>query len=166
MSARISVDHLWTYDPGDSSVRLPIDKLEHESWHVHGHLNIEIGGRGLPSLGFLGPDDVCLSTWMQELLNIIRQLSQTERSSYTFDDGEQGQPAYEFRRESAWLFVSIKDSLLSDGSGDPSYQNVACLWEDFVIQVQKFASTLREEIESNAGETGARWWLTQAQRAV
>jgi hypothetical protein len=48
-----------------------------------------------------------LNTWTQELCAIEDALSEQQEAIYVFDEGEQGQPAYEFRKEAELLFVSV-----------------------------------------------------------
>lgn len=77
MSASIRFDHLFTYAVEEPQVRLPISFLSDGSGHIHGELAIHHigGGNPLPSLGYFGPDDVCLNTWTQELHAIEEALS-------------------------------------------------------------------------------------------
>jgi hypothetical protein len=99
-SVLISVANLRTYD--DTYVRPkpePLSRLggRRNLGHVHGRVTIEIAGRAVPHLGHLGPDDVCLNTWLVGLCNAVNALAETG-GKYIFDEGEQGQPAFSFER--------------------------------------------------------------------
>jgi hypothetical protein len=166
MSASICFDRLFTYSAEDTEVRLPLSQLSQGSGHVHGELAIRIGGKLLPSLGFFGADDVCLNTWTQELAAIEEALSDKEDAVYVFDEGEQGQPAYEFRREAELLFVSVVDSPVSGAHGDPSYQQVSCLWSDFVSSAHRYRRQLKATLESEAPGVAAAWWSEHARSAA
>jgi hypothetical protein len=162
MSASISFDRLYTYAAEDTMARLPLSQLADGCGHVHGELTIRIAGKPLPSLGFVGSDDVCLNTWTQELKAVQEALSGEEDAVYVFDEGEQGQPAYEFRREGELLFVSVVDSPLSGAHGDPSYQQVSCLWTDFLDSALSYRRLLKATLDSEAPEIAAKWWVENA----
>ena len=106
----ISFANLWTDRASDSGAteRQPLSGLggKKNTGHVHGTLTIEIAGRPVPHLGYFGPDDVCLSTWIVELCCVVNALAET-RGEYTFDEGEQGQPAFHFARVDDEVVVSI-----------------------------------------------------------
>jgi hypothetical protein len=166
MSVSIYFDRLFTYTAEDTEARLPLSQLSEGCGHVHGELAICIAQKPLPSLGYFGADDVCLNTWTQELCTIEEALSDKEQAVYIFDEGEQGQPAYEFRRETDVLFVSVVDSLVSGADGDPSYQQVSCLWSDFRSCVHRYKDQLKRTLESEAPEVAAEWWAANARSAA
>ena len=89
MTVRIAFSDLWTHgeEHGD---RLTVDALERggELGHIHGTLVIDISGKVVPRLGFFGPDDVCIDTWLVELCNAVNELSKGN-GEYVFDWGEQ-----------------------------------------------------------------------------
>jgi hypothetical protein len=161
-TATIDFRSLFTYAAEDASIRLPVSALASGGEHVHGELIIGLGGRRLPHLGFFGDDDVCFNTWLQELLSIKRALSAAEESTYVFDEGEQGQPAFEFSREGELLFTSVVASALSGAGADLSYQRVCCMWADFAAAVCSFKEELRSTVEREAGSHGESWWLENA----
>jgi hypothetical protein len=152
----------WTETGDVENKRHPISTLPGPHEHIHGQLEIIIAGKPLPSLGYLGPDDVCINTWVQELMTILSALDSFLETGYVFDEGEQGQPAYEFRREFDLLFVSVIDSKISGGRGDPRFQSISCMWFDFVASARKCLAELREDIEREAGDIGKAWWLANA----
>lgn len=163
MTADICFKSLHWTEIGDSeNKKHPISTLPCSDEHIHGQLDIIVAGKPLPSLGYLGPDDVCMTTWVQELTTILNTLGGRLETVYVFDEGEQGQPAYEFRREFDLLFVSVIDSKISGQHGDPSFQSISCTWFDFVASVRAFLAELRIEIENEAGDVGRAWWLANA----
>jgi hypothetical protein len=153
---------LYTYATPETNVRLPLSDLPIGAHHVHGELAIRFGDKPLPYLGYLGSDDVCFNTWLQELMSVHDALCERDYSTYVFDEGEQGQPAFEFIRESELLFISIIDSTLSDEAADPAYQRVCCLWNDFVGALKSFQVSLRSAIELEAGNYAKVWWCRNA----
>ena len=166
MSAvRISVANLWTYRACDSggTEREPLSRLRHGKnlGHVHGALTLEIAGRAGPYLGFLGPDDVCLNAWVVELCNAVNALHETP-AEYVFDEGEQGQPAFTFRRIGNEVAFSITDSADSDGRADLAWQNVRLPYDDFRAAVVQFLDELREELRQHAPTTWQSWWPSRA----
>lgn len=167
MSASIRFDHLFTYAVEEPQVRLPISFLSDGSGHIHGELAIHIGGGNpLPSLGYFGPDDACLNTWTQELHAIEEALSKAEDADYVFDEGEQGQPAYQFRREGEVLYVSVIDSLLSGARGDPSYQDASCLWSEFLVSIHQYMNDLKVALENEAPRVAGDWWSINSNSAA
>jgi hypothetical protein len=98
---------------------------ESKNSHIHARLEIVIGGQCLPRLGFWGPDDVCLNTWVRELLCIRSVLGATD-GRYVFDEGEQGQPAFAFERCEDRVLVSVLRSKISDAGGDDNWHKVPC----------------------------------------
>ncbi len=130
---RVSVENLWTYRVSHSggTEREPLSRLGN-NWnagHIHGRLSIEIAGRSVPHLGFFGPDDVCLNTWLVELCNVVNALVEAP-GEYTFDEGEQGQPAFQFVRVGDEIVFSITESVLAGGRADTEWQGVRCPYED------------------------------------
>jgi len=98
--------------------------------------------------------------WLNELQGAVRQLDREDQGTYVFDEGEQGQPAFRFRRSSAHLLVSVEESLISGGARDPYWQDVSCEYDDFRFQVFRFRGTLRDALERELGhERATRWWL-------
>ena len=95
MSASIEFADLWIYDARLGQGRHPLSALR-DGAHVHGNLTIGIGGRAFPGLGYWGPSDVCLGMWAAELQSVANAVRTSADARYLFDEGEQGQPAYEF----------------------------------------------------------------------
>jgi hypothetical protein len=165
-TASIEFCSLWTYRSSQSNVRLPLSALSTGSHHIHGELIVRLGGKRLPYLGYFGPDDVCFNTWLHELLSVERELSTGDQATYVFDEGEQGQPAFEFSRESDMLYTSVVPSSISGEGGDPSYQHVGCLWSNFEAALGAFKQSLRAAIEAEAGPYAEVWWSQNARSAI
>jgi hypothetical protein len=172
-SVQIEARELWldeyrTEEDEDDAVRTPVEaarlpadpaELADLNLHVHGRLRIEIDGRELPHLGFFGPDDVCLYTWVPELARIRSALAGGD-ARYVFDEGEQGQPAFVFERVGETVYVSIEDSRiaeLSGGHGDAEWQRVPCIAADLFEAIDRFFVALRAQMLA-AGPYGAHWW--------
>jgi len=166
VSVRIRFSDLWTYAVSESQVRLPLSQLGKGAGHIHGRLEILISEKTLPHLGYFGPSDVCFNTWVPVLREIKEQLSGSEQTVYVFDEGEQGQPAFEFKREFDIMHVSVIDSAISDGSSDPSYQLVSCLWSDFKAEIDSFFGAFRGELDRVGSGPARSWWEKNAQRAA
>jgi hypothetical protein len=136
-----------------------------EDWewhHIHATLAITINGRELPSLGFFGPDDVCLDNWVPVLTEVVAALSASPEGEYTFDEGEQGQPAFRWVRDGAVARVSIVASASSGGQADPEWQHVPFAFHELREQVARFLDDLRSEIERQAPTMAAAWWQRAA----
>jgi hypothetical protein len=154
----IRFSELWSYECSNSSERLPLARLSERGGHVHGRLEIEVNGVPLPYLGYFGPDDVCFNGWVFQLHSARNTLRSALRISYTYDEGEQGQPAFLFEREADSLLVSIVASELSDGAADPDWQRVACNFADFERSVSQFLTDFRQHLCAAAPEFAAQWW--------
>jgi len=98
---------------------------------VHGGLAIVVDGERLPHLGFLGPRDVCVGTWVRELTAAGQALAVASGSCHIFDEGEQGQPAFKFDRVDDSVPVSVVDSEISDGVGEAEWGTRACTLAEF-----------------------------------
>lgn len=166
MSATITFSELFTYAVDDPSIRLPLDALAHSAGHIHGLLMFEVSGRVLPHMGFFAPNDVCFNTWVEELSHVVLDLGAKEAATYTFDEGEQGQPAFAFKRDGDILYVSVAQSLLSGAEGDPSYQDVSCQWSEFLAATSAFFARFRAALLEQCPGVGQTWWATHAQPAA
>lgn len=169
-AAAIPVQEEWTvridladlFCPGSSpDSKLPLTRLRQAHNHIHGALHVRLGDRLLPRLGFWGPNDVCVGDWLVELHSAIRQLDASPEATFVFDEGEQGQPLFKFRRSAAQLFLSVEDSILSDGPGDPDWKDVPCDYEDFRMQVFRLSGELRSILEGEIGVDTANSWLQE-----
>lgn len=158
MTTRITFSELHSFIDGDTSDQAPLAALTCSADHIHGLLRIEISGRVLPHMGFWGPTDVCFGTWIEVLSQIAKELGTDEDATYTFDESEQGQPAFVFKRCGADLFLSVADSLLSGGAGDPSFQDVCCPWSDFQAAIEKFFFCFRAVLTEQCPQVGPAWW--------
>jgi hypothetical protein len=165
-TASIEFRALYTYGVPDTKARLRLSALATSAHHIHGELIVCLGGKRLPYLGYFGVDDVCFNTWLKELLSVEQALSASERAKYVFDEGEQGQPAFEFSREDEMLFTSVVASAISDGEADPSYQQVACLWADFQGALSRFKDALLAQVRAEDGPYAEVWWSHNARSAA
>ncbi len=162
-SFEIRFSELWTYESGKTSERLPLSRLSDRGGHVHGRLEIEVNGVLLPYLGYFGPDDVCFNEWVFQLHSALITLRSARRISHTYDEGEQGQPAFLFERDGDTLSVSIVASDLSDGIADPDWQRVACNFADFERSAATFLTTFRQHLHTVAPKFAAEWWTRVAE---
>lgn len=164
-SVRIFAKDLWTTgdDAADGSAREPLSRLgaEGSAGHVHGTLTIEIGGKSVPHLGYWGPDDVCLDTWLVELCQAVNTL-RVAGADYTFDEGEQGQPAFKFERRGEDVALSIVASALSGAAGDPAWQKVRFAYQDFHDEVRALLDHVRAQLRREAPGAWERWWPVDA----
>jgi hypothetical protein len=159
MSYSINFSELWTYAPSDAEHKLPVSALPDDgAAHIHGRLEIIVGGRALPHLGYWGPKDVCLGQWLQVLRDAVKALGAAPKSEYTYDEGEQGQPAFHWKRIDDKVFVSITDSVLSDGRADPTWNEVAFEYDEFVQEFEMFQSSLRVAVSKDAPVGGSVWF--------
>jgi hypothetical protein len=163
MTANITFSDL-SISAADGS-RLPLDRFAPDTGRIHGRLMIRISGRALPHMAYSQPDDVCLNTWAEELLRVVLQLGAAELARYTFDEGEQGQPAFEFSREGELLYVSVVASVLSGARGDPSFRMVSCLWADFQAAAQRFFADLQAVLREQTPDAADAWWGERVQHA-
>jgi hypothetical protein len=155
----IGFSDLWTYEVNKPDDRLPLGRLSDSGGHVHGLLEIKVNGRAIVHLGYFGPDDVCFNEWVFELQGALAALRGSPQASYTYDEGEQGQPAFRFEREGDSGFISIVASELSDGRADPEWQRAGFPFADFERSVGRFLAQLQAHIERAAPQYGRRWWL-------
>jgi hypothetical protein len=162
---RVSVANMWTYGVSNSggTDRQPPSRLgdKRNAGHIHGGLTVEIAGRSIPHLGFFGPDDVCLNTWVVELCNVVNALVAAP-GEYTFDEGEQGQPAFQFIRVGDEIVFSIVESALGGGRADTEWQGVRCPYEEFRAEVLRFLDELRDDLRQQVPENWGRWWPSDA----
>lgn len=156
----IGFSGLFSPNVEDSAAQNPLATgLTDENNHVHGDLKVLVNDRSLPQMGFWGPHDVCCNTWVVELCQAVRTLDVVDEGTYVFDEGEQGQPAFTFRRSSAVLFVSVEDSLISGGVGNPEWKDVPCEYEDFRFHVCRLRGLLRSSLGYHVGQERARTWF-------
>ena len=132
--------------PGEASERLPLDALNEDQTHVHGELAWTIGERRVPSMGFWGPEDVCLGEWWDELSGAVAELA--EGQPYTLDSCEQGNPAFHFSRRGGSVQLSIVAGM-GGGESRPEWTNVELAWDDLVAALQRFKRELRQSMASD-----------------
>jgi len=141
---------------GNESKRLPLSQLE-DGEHVHGGLRIQVQGRFLPYLGYFGRDDVCFNTWLAELETIYQTFEGQEAASYTFDEGEQGQPAFLFDKSSDAVFLSIVNAEYSGAGADPEWQKVEFRYEDFRQQYSEMKANFISELSQAVPNVSGKW---------
>ena len=160
LEVRIAFADGWT---GSYANKASLERLGSEGHaHIHGRLEIQLGERPLPYLGYWGPDDVCLDTWLGVLLDLFNRTG-TSKDEFVFDEGEQGQPAFVFRRHGDQVGVSIEDSRISDGRGDPAWADVRCDRRQLRGEVRRFLAWLRDDLAAR-GPATRQWWERQAGR--
>jgi hypothetical protein len=138
--------------------RLPLAALTPDG-HIHGGLRIEIGGRLVPSLGFFGPDDVCFNEWLKQLWQVAQAFHSAERGEHTFDEGEQGQPAFVFERVGDAGFFTIADSGFDAGRANPEWQRIQFSVADFVAEHSRFRESLFATIRKSVRSAVADQWI-------
>jgi hypothetical protein len=157
-TVRIWHENLTTLPAMADNDREPLSALTAES-HIHGGLRLEIAGRLIPCLGFWGPDDVCFGTWLEELCHAAEAL-RTPGGKHTFDEGEQGQPAFVFERDADRGFFTIAASAFSGGKAHPGWQRVEFVPGDFQAAYHSFRTCFSAELHAAAPAT-AELWLRQ-----
>jgi hypothetical protein len=143
--------------------RLPLTALTVEE-HIHGLLEIRIAGVPIPQMGFFGPDDVCVDTWFVELLTARHVLLSGDPSAHVFDEAEQGQPAFAFRRRDDTVTVTVEESLIGGGRAIPDL-NPSCLLPAFTDAVDAFESDLADRVGA-IGPVGLAWLADRQAQAV
>lgn len=158
-SVDIRFENLFCPRDGEPDERPPIrESLTRENNHIHGWLGLRINGRLVPRMGFFGDHDVCMNTWLIEL-QAVTKLERDAANTHVFDEGEQGAPAYTFRRDGTDLLVSVDASALSSASGEETWRGEQCKFDEFCSAVQRFEATFREELERVLGpERAMSWW--------
>jgi hypothetical protein len=157
-TVRITCSDHWTYNRSPQT-RSPLTALDRNGGvgHIHARLTIELAGRSIPQLGYGGPDDVCLNTWIIELCNIVNELAKPG-AEYVFDEGEQGQPAFGFTR----VGDEVAFALSYEGKPVKKWKNVKCLYADLRAEVARFLDGLRAELRRQAPTTWKDWWPARA----
>jgi hypothetical protein len=147
--------------PANEIGREPLAALRSVEDHIHGALSIVVDGEAVPHLGFFGPADVCVGTWVSELVEARRALA-SERGRHLFDEGEQGQPAFLFERKGDRVLVSVVDSELSGAAGDPAWGVRTCSFDELDLGVSMFLSELESLLERAAPGVGRSWiqWVS------
>ena len=124
--------------------------------HIHGLLDFKINNVTVPYIGYFGAEDVCFNTWFEELSNVIVTYRKGEKT-YLFDEGEQGQPAYQFDFEDGLCFLSIIDSPISEAEGDPNWQRVKFEMTDLVAAYDGLKIRFLNEVQIKASEALSYW---------
>jgi hypothetical protein len=124
--------------------------------HIHGEVRIVVAGEMLPALGYFGPDDVCLNTWCTELAAIRTVLSSSESAVHVFDEGEEGQPSFVFRRQGDHVLVSVLEGT-GGGRADPSWSDVPIEFDRVIAEIDVFLGCVEVLVSEQAGAAGRRW---------
>ncbi|HJT72485.1 MAG TPA: hypothetical protein VJ720_00675 [Chitinophaga sp.] len=135
----------------------PVPNTDHFS-HVHGHLQIVIDEKVVPAMGYFGEEDVCLNAWFNVLGTIVRNFESGKDTEYTYDEGEQGQPAFQFVliRPDEVAF-SIVDSAISDGGGIQKWRNKIFPLSDLKKGYQKVTEQFLKEVAAKAPVQLPHW---------
>jgi len=157
-TVEMTVSAMWTGEYHDRRLVSEVD--DDQNSHIHGKLVIVIAGRTLPHLGFFGIDDVCLNDWVEELCLAVQVLGSSKVCEHVFDEGEQGQPAFRFRRDGERVLVSVIDSKISCGRRDATWTDVVCDAQDFIGAANQVLESIRQEVCHVAGEAGDTWWAS------
>jgi hypothetical protein len=157
-SVAITLTDPWVYLSGHHDQRLPLSRVREHGAHLHGGLVVTIGDRPVPGLGYFGPTDVCVGMWAAELARASAALRVAPTGRYVFDEGEQGQPAYEFARESDAVLISLTASELSGAGAVSGWQRVPCPYVVFETAVSRFLTELRALLDANAGDGAEAVW--------
>lgn len=135
----------------------PVPNTDHFS-HVHGHLQIVIDEKVVPAMGYLGKEDVCLNEWFYVLGTIVRNFESGKNTEYTYDEGEQGQPAFQFVLiKPDEVAFSIVDSAISGGGGDKKWRNKTFPLSDLKKGYQKVAEQFLKEVAAKAPAQLSHW---------
>src|SRR5262249_6850004 len=94
--------------------------------------------------------------WLPELSHAAQALK-TPGGRYSFDEGEQGQPAFVFEREGDEGFFTIAASEISDGVTDPDWQRIEFLPTDFLAAYEDFRKSFYSELLAEAPVAGEAW---------
>ena len=108
-------------------------------------------------MGYRSADDVCFAQWIEQLTAIRTTFRGNVQAIYTFDEGEQGQPAFKFARNNDTMTLSIIASEISDGHAHPAWQNVAFSYKDFVQAYDLFKHEFLAEL-SRVAPTSVHHW--------
>jgi hypothetical protein len=129
---------------------LPLSALNHDC-HIHGELEFKIGNKRVPYMGFGGPEDVCFSDWITQLDTVVHFFNRNDHFSYLYDEGEQGQPAYLFKRQKEKCFLSIINSKYEHGgTGHPQWQQIEFGYRDFLNRYREFREKFFKELQAAA----------------
>jgi hypothetical protein len=126
--------------------------------HVHGHLQIVIDEKVVPAMGYFGEEDVCLNEWFNVLSTIVRNFESGKDTEYTYDEGEQGQPAFQFVLvKPNEVAFSIVDSAISDGGGSKKWRNKTFPLSDLKKGYQKVVEQFLKEVATQAPAQLPHW---------
>lgn len=138
------------------SERRPLGALEPQN-DVHGGLRLEFGGRLVPALGASGPDDVSIPAWLGQFWKLAELCEGDANGSVTYDEGEDGQPAFVFGRAGQRGYFSIGRSASGRHPGLSDWQAIPFLPADFVAEHRRFRAALFAELRAAAPNTADAW---------
>ncbi|MBX2973802.1 MAG: hypothetical protein KF797_11925 [Flavobacteriales bacterium] len=138
------------------SQHYPISELQVTD-HIHGSLVIDIGGRLVPYMGYWGVSDVCFGQWLEELRQVSYQFSNASTGQWTFDEGEQGQPAFVFERFNEKGFLTIAPSDISGAEGDANWERVEFSAEMFLTEYARFRDSFLNTLRAFAPNVSEEW---------
>lgn len=160
---RIHFNNLYVSDSDldGGTIHLPLKQLpsmEDAAYqHIHGFLEIQVKGHKLPYLGFFTENDVCFNTWIAVLYEVEQAFKLSSRVIYSFDEGEQGQTAFQFQREDDWVYISIVESKYSGSSAVPEWQRIACNYTDFHAAIEVFLTDIKTTLQAELNEYASEW---------
>ncbi|MET3878923.1 hypothetical protein [Chitinophaga sp. OAE865] len=135
----------------------PVPNTDHFS-HVHGRLQIVIDEKVVPAMGYFGEEDVCLNAWFNVLGTIVRNFESGKDTEYTYDEGEQGQPAFQFVLiKPNEVAFSIVDSAISGSGGSKKWRNKTFPLSDLKKSYQKVAEQFLKEVAAKAPAQLPHW---------
>jgi hypothetical protein len=140
----------------------PVKNTDHFS-HVHGHLQILIDEKVVPAMGYFGEEDVCLNAWFNVLGTIVRNFESGKDTQYTYDEGEQGQPAFQFVliKPGEVAFSIVDSAILGDGDikkgRNKKWRDKTFPLSDLKKGYQKVTEQFLEEVAAKAPAQLPHW---------
>lgn len=125
--------------------------------HIHAYMRITIQGRALPYMGYFGEEDVCFNAWISVLVAMYGAMQPAGDGLYEFDEVEQGQPSYIFRRDGDSVLVSIVESKYSHAPGDSEWQDIPFSLQDLQDTLHQFRDDFLADIKKLAPGVYEKW---------
>ncbi|CCH02251.1 hypothetical protein FAES_4251 [Fibrella aestuarina BUZ 2] len=126
-----------------------------EYHHLHGSLEFKINQAVVPYMGYFGVSDVCLNIWLAELSKLILAYRQGE-DTYTIDECEQGQPAFQFDFQDGVGYLSIVESI-TEAEGDKDWQRIEFKMADLVAAYNQLKTAFLSDIAHTAPHRVVYW---------
>lgn len=137
-------------------------KNEPSTWgHLHGPLEICIGGRYIPPDSFHDSGDVCLDEWLSKLSNLIRESRAGKLTSLeAIWMGEDGARRYIFQRMERTVYFSIQYPgimMWNKWRNDPSWQGIPFKLDDLERELKALRLRLLLLIAKESPENLNYW---------